>query len=90
MAYRIEIERRAHQALGRLPRGDRIRVIAAIEALTEDPRPAGSGRVLAAPRGTYRIRVGDYRVVYLILDDEQVIVVARVARGSETTYRQQG
>jgi mRNA-degrading endonuclease RelE of RelBE toxin-antitoxin system len=46
--------------------------------------------VRAAPKGTYRIRVGDYRVIYLVLDDQQVIVVARVARRSETTYRKPG
>ncbi|HJX38461.1 MAG TPA: type II toxin-antitoxin system RelE/ParE family toxin [Anaerolineae bacterium] len=90
MAHRIEIERRTHQALGRLPKRDRVRVVAAIDALAEDPRPAGCAPVRAAPKGTHRIRVGDYRVIYLILDDEQVIIVARVARRSETTYRKPG
>ena len=90
MTYRIEIERRAHQALGRLPKGARIRVMTAIDSLAEDPRPAGCAPVRAAPKGTYRIRVGDYRVIYLILDDEQVIVVARVVRRSETSYRKPG
>ncbi len=90
MPYRIEIERRAHQALGRLPRRDRDRVVAAIEALAEDPRPAGCMPVRAAPRRTYRLRVGDYRVVYLVLDDQQVIIVARVATRSEATYRRLG
>jgi prevent-host-death family protein len=42
MTYRIEIERRAHQALGRLPKRDRVRMVAAIDALAEDPRPAGA------------------------------------------------
>jgi mRNA interferase RelE/StbE len=90
MAYRIEIERRAHKALGGLATGDRLRVVAAIDALALDPRPAGCASVRAAPRGTYRIRVGDYRVVYVVLDDEEVILVARVARRSETTCRNPG
>lgn len=87
MAYRVEIERCAHKALSRVPKGDRIRVVAAIDDLTEDPRPAGYVPVRAAPKGTYRIRVGDYRVIYVVLDDERVIIVARIARRSESTYR---
>ena len=90
MAHRIEIERRTHQALGRLPKRDRVRVVAAIDALAEDPKLAGCAPVRAVPKGTCCIRVGDYRVIYLILDDEQVIIVARVARRSETTYRKPG
>lgn len=90
MTYRIEIERRALQALGRLPKRDRVRLLVAIDALAEAPRPATCAPVRAAPKGTYRIRVGDYRVIYLVLDDQQVIVVARVARRSETTYRKPG
>lgn len=87
MPYRVEIERRAHKALSRVPKGDRIRVVAAIDGLAEDPRPAGYVPVRAGPKGTYRIRVGDYRVIYVVLDDERVIIVARIARRSESTYR---
>ena len=90
MSYRIEIERRADRALRRLPKPDRVRVVAAIDSLAQDPRPAGCVPVRAAPRGTYRIRVGDYRLVYVVLDDEEVVLVARVSRRSETTYRKPG
>lgn len=90
MAYRIEVERRAGKALARLPRRDQNRIAAAIDRLAEDPRPAGCVPVRAAPRGTYRIRVGDYRVIYLALDEEQTIVIARVVRRGETTYRDLG
>jgi len=40
-----------------------------------------------APKGTYRVRVGRYRVVYIILDDEQAIVVTRVRKKDESTYK---
>lgn len=90
MAYRIEIERRAYKALGRLPKRDRLQVATAIDALAEDPRPGGCVPVRAAPKGTYRIWVGDHRVVYVVLENEEVIIVARVARRSETTYRKPG
>ena len=85
--YRIEVERRAQKAIARLPRQDQPRIAAAIDALPEDPRPAGCVPVRAADPGTYRVRVGDYRVIYIVLDDEQVIIVARVARRRENTYR---
>lgn len=90
MTYRIEIERRAHKALGRLPKGARIRVITAIDSLAEDPSPRGGGPVRAASRATYRVRVGDYRVIYALLGEEEVTIVARVVRRSETSYRKPG
>jgi mRNA interferase RelE/StbE len=73
--------------MAHLPRQDQARILTAIKALAEDPRPVGCRPVKAAEKGTYRVRVGDYRVVYVVLDGEQVIIVARVARRSENTYR---
>jgi len=49
--------------------------------------PAGCRPVRYAPKGTYRVRMGDYRLVYTVLDEDQLIVVARVVRRSESTYR---
>jgi mRNA-degrading endonuclease RelE of RelBE toxin-antitoxin system len=63
---------------------DQARIEAKIDALADDPRPPGCEPVKAATRGTYRVRVGDYRVIYTILDDEQMVVVARVARRGST------
>ena len=40
-----------------------------------------------AEKGTYRVRVGNYRVIYVVLDNEGVVIIARVARRSESTYR---
>ena len=85
--YRIEVEAQARKALARLPRPDQGRIEAAIDALAADPRPAGYVPIKDAPKGTCRIRVGDYRVIYLVLDSDQVIIVARVARRNESTYR---
>jgi len=73
--------------MARLPRKDQARVLVALGGLAEDPRPAGCVAVKTAEKGTYRVRVGDYRVVYIVLDDEQVVIVTRVVRRSESTYR---
>ena len=88
MSYRIEIERRALREIARLPWRDQERIEAAIDGLTDDPRPRGCQPVKAtADPGTYRLRVGDYRIIYVVLDGDQMIIVARVARRREDTYR---
>jgi len=88
MGYQIRIERRAEKALVRLTRRDRRRIIKAIDDLADDPRPAGCVPVKAAPRGTYRVRVGDYRVIYLVLDDDEgLVTVTRVRRRGGDTYK---
>lgn len=87
MAYRAEIDRAVQKTLARFPRRDQARVLVTIKDLATEPRPAGCEPVKSAAAHTYRVRVGDYRVVYTILDEEQIIVVARVVKRSESTYR---
>ncbi len=68
----------------RLPRSDRDRVISAIQELAATPRPYGSKQL---EPGIYRLRVGNYRVIYRVLDDEHLVLIGRIARRSERTYR---
>jgi len=84
--YRIEARRRVQRELNRLPWRDRDRIEAAIDTLAEEPRPSGCKSVRTADPGTYRQQVGDYRMIYIVRDAEQVIVVARTARRGEDTY----
>jgi mRNA interferase RelE/StbE len=56
----------------------RQRIVASILALANDPRPIGCEK-LAGQSDRYRIRVGRYRVVYSIADDELVVLIVRVA-----------
>jgi mRNA interferase RelE/StbE len=87
VTYQIRIGKRARKEVARLPRQDQARVLVAVKALAQDPRPSGCRPIKVAGQGTYRVRVGDYRVIYTVLDDERVVVVARVARRSESTYQ---
>jgi mRNA interferase RelE/StbE len=87
VAYQIRIGKRARKEVARLPRQDQARILVAVKALAQDPRPPGCKPIKVAGQGTYRVRVGDYRVIYTVLDNERVVVVARVARRSESTYR---
>ena len=57
---------------------DRQRIVAIILALADEPRPVGCEK-LAAERDRYRVRVGRYRIVYSIADDELLVLVVRVA-----------
>jgi mRNA interferase RelE/StbE len=62
---------------------DRLR--AAIDALAVEPRPRGAEKL--AGRDDYRIRVGDYRVVYAVDDRDRLVLVARIAHRREVYRR---
>ncbi|MDE2676380.1 MAG: type II toxin-antitoxin system RelE/ParE family toxin [Gemmatimonadota bacterium] len=77
MNYSIRIKRSAARELGRIPPDDRMRVIRAIDRLAEQPL---TGSVLKGGlRGLRRVRIGRYRVLYEVLDDELVVLVVRVS-----------
>jgi mRNA interferase RelE/StbE len=86
MPYRVELAPAAQRDLRRLPREVQARLSALIQALAEDPRPSGV-RKLRGEERSWRIRVGPYRIVYDILDDRSLVVVLKVARRNEATYR---
>jgi mRNA interferase RelE/StbE len=83
--YRVLLERAAEKVLARLSAESHDRVIAAIQALATNPRPPGC-RKLAGSKHDWRIRVGDYRVVYEIADGIRVVRVNRVRHRREV-YR---
>jgi mRNA interferase RelE/StbE len=77
--YRVEVARRAVKALSTLPRRDQQRIRAAIDLLAEEPRPPGCTKLTGEPH-TYRVRTGDYRILYDIFDDRLVVQVIRIGR----------
>ena len=83
--YETLLERRAEKDLRRLAAEVFQRVIAAIEALAHDPRPEGCKKLKGAG-DDWRIRVGDYRVLYDIDDGNQVIRIMRIRHRREA-YR---
>ena len=85
MKYRIEtVSSRIKRELFRILPLDRQRVAEAVQTLADDPRPPG---VKQLELNIYRLRVGDYRVIYKVFDAEGVILIGWVARRSESTYR---
>ena len=76
-SYHIKIEKRALKALSSLPKRLRNRIRKAIDGLAEDPRPPGVKK-LADLESLYRIRVGNYRVVYQIQDMDLLVLVVKI------------
>jgi mRNA interferase RelE/StbE len=74
MAYRIELSRDAERQIERFPPALHARVSAALDALRIDPRPRGV-RKLTGFANRWRIRVGDYRIIYEIHDGQLLIIV---------------
>ena len=85
MRYRIEFRPAAQRDLRRIAKPIKGRLLAAIDALAASPRPQGSIK-LAGPEGFHRVRVGDYRIVYLIEDRVLLVCVVRVAHRKDV-YR---
>lgn len=85
MSYSIRIRGSAGREIAQLPRDARERVIAAIDALGE--QPLAGNPLKGGLRGLRRQRVGDYRILYELLDEELVILVVRVAHRRESYRR---
>ena len=79
--------RSADRALERLPVRDRERVERRIDALADDPRPPQSTRLVGTNPRAYRLRQGDYRVVYEVNDDALEVTVTKVAHRRDVYRR---
>lgn len=75
--YRVQVARRALKPIQALPRKEQQRLRAAIDLLATDPRPPGCV-ALAGEASAYRVRVGDYRIVYEVHDAVLLVQVVRV------------
>jgi mRNA interferase RelE/StbE len=86
--YAIEFSKRAMRELEMFPNPIRNRIDARIRALASDPRPPGCQR-LTGFDDLYRVRSGDYRIVYQIQDRVLIVVIVRVGHRREI-YRHMG
>jgi mRNA interferase RelE/StbE len=83
--YNVAFKPSADKALRKLPESVQRRIAAAAKELGDNPRPPGCAK-LKGEDDLWRIRVGDYRVVYTIEDDKLLVLVVRVAHRKEV-YR---
>jgi len=79
--YKIELRRLAQRALDKLPPWDFSAVLETVKALADTPRPRGVEKIKSA--GLWRVRQGDYRVIYSIDDDKKLIIVVRIGNRKE-------
>ncbi len=82
--YRILIKPSAVKELEDIPRRDRERVAQWIQKLVGDPRPHGSEKLSAEEK--YRVRQGEYRVIYAVDDEARTVLVVKIAHRREV-YR---
>ncbi len=86
MTYRVEFTTAAARQVKKLPRPARDKVLDAITSLADDPRPHGS-RKLTGEDVAWRVRVGDYRVIYEVIDALLAVTVVRAAHRREAYDR---
>lgn len=75
--YEVQLVASAQRELVKLPARLRVRVADAVRALSADPRPSGCKK-LAGNADYFRIRVGDYRILYEVRDREVVVLVIKI------------
>jgi mRNA interferase RelE/StbE len=85
VVYIVELRPSARRELLKLPRHDQLRVIRAMDALATNPRPKDVKK-LTGLDNLYRIRAGDYRIVYQIHDDRLIVLVVRIGHRKDV-YR---
>jgi mRNA interferase RelE/StbE len=86
VTYRVEFTTAAAREIHKLPRRVRDRLLDAIEDLGDEPRPHGAKK-LVGEKSAWRIRVGDYRVIYDVLDDVLTVTIVRAAHRREAYSR---
>lgn len=83
--YAVEISRGAAKALKTLDRRAQVRIVARLQELAESPRPRDAKK-LQGEAGVYRVREGDYRILYEIFDKRLLIYVLKIGHRREV-YR---
>ena len=83
-SYKLKIKRSAAKEIGDLRKADCQRVIAKIQVLAGNPRPNGCEKLSGAEK--YRIRQGDYRILYEIDDSAKLVTIVKVGNRREV-YR---
>ena len=74
--YKIQVKKSAEKELGEIPKKELLKILNKIESLSDDPHPTGSIKLTNQEK--YRIRVGNYRILYKIEDNILTIFVVKV------------
>jgi mRNA interferase RelE/StbE len=81
--YKVLLTRRAHREFNKLSSTEKDSIEAALDRLSANPRPPGIRKIYG---NIYRIRSGDWRIIYAVFDKDRLVLVGRIIRRSEDTY----
>ncbi len=81
--HRLELTPRAQRELDKIRGKDFDRIVGVMQSLRENPRPDGCRKLR---RTIYRIRIGNWRIIYSVFDRDNLIIVGKIARRSKRTY----
>ncbi len=85
--YQLKLTSRAQRELDNLPAQDLARIVAALQQLGGDSRLFGSKKLRAS---IYRIKMGNWRIIYAVIDKDNLIIIGNIARRSKDTYQGMG
>ncbi len=83
--YKVLYAEAFYRSLKSVPKKDTARILRKTKALADNPRPVGSQKL--AGQEKYRLRQGDYRILYSIEDDRLVVIVVKVGHRREVYDR---
>lgn len=84
--YKIDYAERLEDTIKKFPKHDRKSIYDKIDSLKKDPRPSGVEPLQGEWKGFYRVRTGDYRIIYRIQDKILTVYIVKVAKRGEV-YR---
>lgn len=85
MTYRVLLQRKAEKFLARVPKRDYIKLRAHLDQLSKNPHPPGSIK-LEGSENIYRLRYGNYRILYTVENDQLIIYIIEIAHRKDV-YR---
>ena len=83
--YEVLLERNAERDLKKLPKDIFHRIVVSVKSLAQNPKPQGSRKIIGS-KNDWRIRVGDYRVIYEIDEEGRAVRIMRIRHRREA-YR---
>jgi mRNA interferase RelE/StbE len=81
--YEVALTSRAYREYDKLSLSDRDRIELALDRMSDNPRPEGVRKIYG---NIYRIRIGDWRIIYAVFEKDRLVLVGKIARRSEDTY----
>lgn len=86
MPFQVELASQPRKFIKKLPSSELSRVIKKLDELSTDPIPKGARIVEDRPEKTYRLRVGNIRILYTVFWDEELVLISAIDRRSKV-YR---